>query len=247
MPASPRGALGGDHRRGRVRSTARGHDPACDVDDTRAVLVTAPIHVEATRRWRSPQQASGVVSTASDPQGRPTIVSSCPRERCIPSAGSSRHEASSRHQRRRAPTGCASVLRVPRTYRARVRNAPSRSGADRPARGLELEDGDGAARVRRLATTSRADHPRGRKRQSGACSRRRAPGEALERVAFGPQLGAGAGRPPPAHAERARTATFLAMSDSRLIALRGPPRRGEHAEPSSTRRRLMREIFAATR
>jgi len=137
---------------------------------------------------------AGVVTTASDPQGRKTVVQLVPaRERLYPVG---RLDADT--------TGLILItndgelahrlthpsFEVPRTYRARVTNAPVKEPALRALReGVELEDGPTApARVRRLGN----DHieltiHEGRKRQVRRMLEAVGhPVKALERVAFGP-------------------------------------------------------------
>jgi len=72
--------------------TAPWSRPRADVDDTRAVLVDAPDHVEATRSGVRRQQASRVVSTASD-RRPPTIVE------LVPARALYRRPARRRHDR----------------------------------------------------------------------------------------------------------------------------------------------------
>jgi 23S rRNA pseudouridine2605 synthase len=138
---------------------------------------------------------AGVVSTAHDPQGRRTIVG------LVPEAGTRLYPVG----RLDADTTGLILLtndgelanhlthpryEVPKTYRARVSNAPVQEPALRALReGVELEEGMTApAKVRRL-------HPgeleltihEGRKRQvRRMCEAVGHPVRALERVAFGP-------------------------------------------------------------
>ena len=176
-------------------------DPARDVDDSRTVKVDG-------RRVRVAGHAllvylvhkpAGVVSTARDPQGRPTIVSLVSsRERLYP-VGRLDFDT----------TGLILVtndgdlahrlthpsFEVPRTYRARVANAPINEPALRSLReGVLLEDGLTApAKVRRIASnhlelTIHEGRKRQVKRMLEAVGH---PVRALERVAFGPlRLGA---------------------------------------------------------
>jgi 23S rRNA pseudouridine2605 synthase len=171
-------------------------DPARDVDDTRSVLVDGrPVHTEGHERLAyALNKPKGVVSTASDPQGRKTVVQLVPaRERLYPVG---RLDADT--------TGLILItndgelahrlthpsFEVPRTYRARVTNAPVKEPALRALReGVELEDGRTApARVRRLGN----DHVEltiheGRKRQVRRMLEAVGhPVKSLERVAFGP-------------------------------------------------------------
>ncbi|WP_028061060.1 pseudouridine synthase [Candidatus Solirubrobacter pratensis] len=171
-------------------------DPARDVDDSRSVLVDGrPVHAEGHERVVfALNKPKGVVSTASDPQGRTTVVELVPhRERLYPVG---RLDADTTglilltNDGELAHRLTHPSFEVPRTYRARVRNAPLKEPALRALReGVELEDGPTApARVRRLGN----DHVEltiheGRKRQV----RRMLevvghPVKSLERVAFGP-------------------------------------------------------------
>jgi 23S rRNA pseudouridine2605 synthase len=171
-------------------------DPARDVDDSRAVKVdgrrvkTAG-HAHVVYLVNKP---AGVVSTAKDPQGRPTVVSLVrSSERLYPvgrldydttglilltNDGDLAHRLT--HPR----------FEVPRTYRARVANAPVNEPAMRALReGVELEDGLTApAKVRRISSnhlelTIHEGRKRQVKRMLEAVGH---PVRALERVAFGP-------------------------------------------------------------
>lgn len=137
---------------------------------------------------------AGVVSTARDPQGRPTVVELLDRrERLYPvgrldidttglilltNDGQLAHRLT--HPR----------FEVTKTYRATVRRAPVSEGALRVLRGgVELDDGPTApARVRRLsANTVEITIHEGRKRQvKRMCEQVGHPVRRLERVAFGP-------------------------------------------------------------
>jgi 23S rRNA pseudouridine2605 synthase len=171
-------------------------DPARDVDDSMSVLVDRrPVQAGGHERLvYALNKPKGVVSTASDPQGRPTVVELVrSRERLYPVG---RLDADTTGLILLTNDGdLAHALthpsfEVPRTYRARVRNAPVKEPALRALReGVELEDGRTApARVRRLGT----DHieltiHEGRKRQvRRMCEAVGHPVKSLERVAFGP-------------------------------------------------------------
>jgi 23S rRNA pseudouridine2605 synthase len=171
-------------------------DPARDVDDTHTVLVDGrPVHTEGHERLAYLlNKPKGVVSTASDPQGRKTVVQLVPaRERLYPVG---RLDADTTglilltNDGELAHTLTHPRFEVPRTYRARVRNAPVKEPALKALReGVELEDGRTApARVRRLGT----DHieltiHEGRKRQVRRMLEAVGhPVKSLERVAFGP-------------------------------------------------------------
>jgi 23S rRNA pseudouridine2605 synthase len=142
---------------------------------------------------------AGVVSTARDPQGRPTVVSLVPTNiRLYPvgrldidttglmlltNDGELAHRLT--HPR----------FEVPKTYRAVVSHAPVHARAlEALRRGVELEDGKTApAQVRQVAAdTIELTIHEGRKRQvRRMCEAVGHPVRSLERVAFGPlRLGA---------------------------------------------------------
>jgi 23S rRNA pseudouridine2605 synthase len=171
-------------------------DPARDVDGSIPVAVDGRgVRVSnGQRAVYAVHKPRGVVSTASDPQGRPTIVS------LVPSA------------RRLYPVGRLDVdttglilltddgelahhlthpsFEVPRTYHAKVRHAPVREEALRRLRdGVELDDGRTApARAKRLAADRvELTIHEGRKRQVRRMLEAVGhPVIALERVRFGP-------------------------------------------------------------
>ncbi len=176
-------------------------DPASDVDGSERVTVDgrrlAPREERVVYAVHKP---AGVVSTARDPQGRPTVVS------MVPAAG-----------RRLYPVGRLDAdttglilltddgelahrlthpsFEVPKTYRARVGGPPVTDRALRALRGgVQLEDGLTApARVRRLGPHEvELTIHEGRKRQvRRMCEAVGHPVRALQRVAFGPlRLGA---------------------------------------------------------
>jgi 23S rRNA pseudouridine2605 synthase len=171
-------------------------DPARDVTDADALAVDGrPVGGAEERVVYAVNKPAGVVSTAKDPQRRPTVIGLVPGER-----------------RRLYPVGrldadvtglllltndgdLANVLthpsrEVPRVYVATIAKPPMRERALRRLReGVELEDGTTApARARRLG------HERveltiheGRKRQVKRMLKEVGhPVISLERVAFGP-------------------------------------------------------------
>ena len=171
-------------------------DPARDVDASHAVAVDGRTVTagETGGVVYAVNKPAGVVSTARDPGGRPTVVSLVPsRERLYPVG------------RLDAPTTGLILLtndgdlayrlthpsfEVPRTYRAELRRGPISETALRALReGVELDDGLTApARVRRLApdTIELVIHE-GRKRQvRRMCEAVGHPVQSLERTAFGP-------------------------------------------------------------
>jgi 23S rRNA pseudouridine2605 synthase len=169
-------------------------DPARDVDESSAVTVDGdPIVPEPREVWALNKPA-GVVSTARDTHGRPTVTDLVASERRLYPVG-----------RLDADTtglilltndgGLANRLmhpryEVPKTYRALVQPAPVRDGALRALRdGVELEDG------RTAPAQVSQPHPgmleititEGRKRQvRRMCEAVGHRVVALERIAFGP-------------------------------------------------------------
>ena len=175
-------------------------DCARDVDDAHAVAVDGRlVATERRRAVYAVHKPAGVVSTASDPQGRPTVVSLVPaRERLYPVG---RLDADSTglilltNDGELAHRLTHPSFEVPKTYRARVRHPPVRERALRRLReGVELDDGRTApARVRRIhPDTLEITIHEGRKRQvRRMCEAVGHPVTALERIAFGPlRLGA---------------------------------------------------------
>jgi 23S rRNA pseudouridine2605 synthase len=170
-------------------------DPARDVGEGDEVAVDGrPVALERRHVVYALNKPAGYVSTAKDPQGRPTVVSLIhSRERLYPVG---RLDADTTglllltNDGELAHRLTHPSFEVPRVYRAQVRRPPVREPALRRLReGVELEDGKTApALVRRLAP-DRVEivlHE-GRKRQV----RRMLdavghPVLRLERVAFGP-------------------------------------------------------------
>jgi 23S rRNA pseudouridine2605 synthase len=137
---------------------------------------------------------AGVVSTARDPQGRPTVVSLVPHPARLYPVG--RLDADTTGLILLSNDGALAhrlthpSFEVPKTYRATVGNPPVREPALRALReGVELEDGVTApANVRRLAPDAlELTIHEGRKRQvKRMCEAVGHPVRRLERVAFGP-------------------------------------------------------------
>ena len=176
-----------------VRDPARdvGEEDRVEVDGRRAAL-------ERRHVVYAVHKPAGHVSTVSDPQGRPTVVSLVPsRERLYPVG---RLDADTTGLILLTNDGDLAhrlthpSFEVPRVYRVQVSRVPVREPALRALRdGVQLEDGRTApAKVRRLA------HDRleltiheGRKRQvRRMCEAVGHPVVRLSRVAFGP-LGLG--------------------------------------------------------
>jgi len=172
-------------------------DPARDVTGAETVAVDGEALSRATPRRvvYAVHKPPGVVSTAHDPQGRPTVVDLVPEAhtRLYPVG---RLDADSTGLILLTNDGeLANHLthpryEVPKTYRARVGNAPVPDRALRALRdGVELDDGRTApARVRRLRPdVLEITIHEGRKRQvRRMCEAVGHPVLALRRVAFGP-------------------------------------------------------------
>jgi 23S rRNA pseudouridine2605 synthase len=171
-------------------------DPARDVDGSVPVAVDGrPVRVSTGQKAvYAVHKPRGVVSTARDPQGRPTVVSLVPSARRLYPVG--RLDADSTGLILLTDDGELAhrlthpSFEVPRTYHAKVRNAPVRDEAVRHLReGVELDDGrTGPARVKRLgADRLEITIHEGRKRQvRRMCEAVGHPVIALERVRFGP-------------------------------------------------------------
>ncbi|HWF33782.1 MAG TPA: pseudouridine synthase [Solirubrobacteraceae bacterium] len=170
-------------------------DPARDVGPDDAVAVDgAPVAAPAGRVVYAVNKPLGVVSTARDPQGRPTVVSLAPAGvRLYPvgrldidttglilltNDGELAHRLT--HPR----------FEVPKTYRAVVARPPVRERELRALReGVELDDGPSLpARVERVAAdTLEIGIREGRKRQvRRMCEAVGHRVRRLERVRFGP-------------------------------------------------------------
>lgn len=181
---------------GRVRVAGElVRDPARDVDGSVAVTVDgAPVSLAGDRVVYAVHKPRGVVSTAKDTHGRPTVVELVPGERRLYPVG--RLDAETTGLILLTDDGALAErlthprYEVPKTYRARVRNGPVGARAlERLRTGVELEDGPTApAQVSQprpglLEITIRE----GRKRQlRRMCEAVGHPVDALERVAFGP-------------------------------------------------------------
>jgi 23S rRNA pseudouridine2605 synthase len=175
-------------------------DPARDVDGSQAVAVDgAPVREHDGRRAvYAVNKPVGVVSTAADPQGRPTVVDLVRSGRRLYPVG--RLDADSSGLILLTDDGDLAhrlmhpSFEVPRVYRARVRRPPVRAAAlDALREGVLLDDGRTApAKVRRLgADRLELTLHEGRKRQvRRMCEAVGHPVAELTRVAFGP-LGLG--------------------------------------------------------
>jgi len=171
-------------------------DPARDVDGSIPVAVDGR-NVRVSNGQRAVyavHKPRGVVSTAHDPQGRPTIVALVPSARRLYPVG--RLDADTTGLILLTDDGELAhrlthpSFEVPRTYHAKVRRAPVREEALRRLReGVELEDGRTApARAKRLAPDRiELTIHEGRKRQVRRMLEEVGhPVIALERVRFGP-------------------------------------------------------------
>ena len=173
-------------------------DPARGVDESDAVCVDgSPISPAAERVVYLVNKPLGVVSTADDPQGRPTVVSLVASDLRLYPVGRLDIDTTGlillTNDGELAYRLTHPSFEVPRTYRAFVR-PPIRDVALRALRrGVDLEDGRTApARARRLApdTIELIIHE-GRKRQvKRMCEAVGHPVRGLTRVSFGTlQLG----------------------------------------------------------
>ncbi len=218
-------------------------DPAADVTEADEVRVDGrraePVRDTVVYAVHKPL---GVVSTASDPQGRPTIVSLVPRRERLYPVG--RLDIDTTGLILLTDDGALAhrlthpSFEVDKTYVARVARAPVRAPALLALRrGIVLDDGPTApARVRRLApdTVELTIHE-GRKRQvRRMCDAVGHPVLALRRVGFGPLvLG---DLPPGAH--RRLTAAELTALRSPAAAVR--PRGASSSAAPARRRRPSR-------
>jgi 23S rRNA pseudouridine2605 synthase len=169
-------------------------DPARDVDETTRVEVDGRRVEAEPREVHALNKPAGVVSTARDTHGRPTVTALVPSERRLYPVG--RLDADTTGLILLTNDGeLANQLthpryEVPKTYVARVEPAPVREPAMRALReGVELEDGTTSpARVRQPRPgVLEIQIGEGRKRQVRRMVE--AVGHrvtALERVAFGP-------------------------------------------------------------
>jgi len=183
-------------RAGRVRVGEEVvRDPARDVDGHSGVVVDGEAVAIATSRLvYALHKPVGVVSTAHDPQGRPTVVELVPGERRLYPVG--RLDADTSGLILLTDDGELAYrlthprFEVPKVYRATVRHPPVRDRALRALReGVRLEDGLTApARARRLAGDRlELTIHEGRKRQvRRMCEEVGHPVVRLVRVRFGP-------------------------------------------------------------
>ena len=169
-------------------------DPARDVDESSGVEVDGAAVAPEPREAYAVNKPAGVVSTASDTHGRPTVTSLVRSERRLYPVG--RLDADTTGLILLTNDGeLANRLmhpryEVPKVYRATVAPAPVPERALRALRqGVELDDGVTApARVRQLRPgVLEITISEGRKRQvRRMCEAVGHPVTRLERVAFGP-------------------------------------------------------------
>jgi 23S rRNA pseudouridine2605 synthase len=170
-------------------------DPARDVGGDDAVAVDGrPVRLDSRRAVFALNKPPGVVSTAHDPQRRPTVVSLVPSPLRLYPIGRLDIDTTGlillTNDGELAHRLTHPSFEVPRTYRAVLGRPPVRDGTLRALRqGVELEDGRTApARVRRLAPdTIELTIHEGRKRQiKRMCEAVGHPVRRLARVSFGP-------------------------------------------------------------
>jgi 23S rRNA pseudouridine2605 synthase len=170
-------------------------DPALDVSEASGVAVDgAAVEVEP-REVYALNKPAGVVSTARDTHGRPTVVSLVPSERRLYPVGRLDAETTGlillTNDGELANSLTHPRYEVPKVYVARVAPAPVPERALRALRvGVELDDGvvTSPARVRQLRPgVLEVQIAEGRKRQvRRMCEAVGHRVVALERVAFGP-------------------------------------------------------------
>jgi 23S rRNA pseudouridine2605 synthase len=204
-------------------------DPARDVTDADLVAVDGtPVAPEADRAVYVVNKPAGVVSTASDPQRRRTVVSLIPSKVRLYPVGRLDIDTTGlillTNDGELAHRLTHPSFEVPRTYRVVVTRPPVSERALRALRnGVELEDGRTApARVRRLGERGEILEltiHEGRKRQvKRMCEAVGHRVRSLERVAFGPLVLGGLA--PGAH-RRLTNAEVEALSRAGTRARRG--------------------------
>jgi 23S rRNA pseudouridine2605 synthase len=164
------------------------------VDERSGVAVDGGPVAPEPREVYALNKPAGVVSTAKDPGGHPTVVSLVPSERRLYPVGRLDAESTGlillTNDGELANRLMHPRYEVPKTYRVDLRPSPVSEASLHALRdGIELEDGPTApARVRRLAPgrieiTIREGRNRQVRRMCEAVGHRVT---ALERVAFGP-------------------------------------------------------------
>lgn len=170
-------------------------DPARDVGPDDEVTVDGkPVSTAHERVVYALNKPAGVVSTARDPQGRPTVVTLVPQTERLYPVGRLDIDTTGlillTNQGDLAHRLTHPSFEVEKTYRAVVGGPSIRDAELRALRaGIELEDGRSApARVRRVsADTLEITIHEGRKRQvKRMCEAVGHPVKRLERIGFGP-------------------------------------------------------------
>jgi 23S rRNA pseudouridine2605 synthase len=170
-------------------------DPAHDVSETSAVTLDGRrVSTEHERVVYALNKPAGVVSTARDPQGRPTVVTMVPQTERLYPVGRLDIDTTGlillTNQGELAHRLTHPSFEVEKTYRVVVSGPALHERALQALRdGVELEDGRTApAQVRRVsADTLQITIHEGRKRQvKRMCEAVGHPVKRLERVAFGP-------------------------------------------------------------
>lgn len=212
-------------------------DPARDVDGSMAIEVDGSrVKVQGGQRAvYAVHKPAGVVSTASDPQGRPTVVQLVTTGRRLYPVGRLDVDTTGlillTDDGELAHHLTHPSFEVPRTYVAKVRKGPVREGALRALReGVRLDDGVTApARVKRIAGDQiELTIHEGRKRQVRRMLEAVGhPVSSLQRVSYGTlQLGSlkegAARRLSPAEVDKLRRAASGAAT---VTAIRGAMRR----------------------
>jgi 23S rRNA pseudouridine2605 synthase len=170
-------------------------DPAYDVgEDARVSMDGQTVNLTRELLVYAVNKPAGVVSTARDPQGRPTVVSLVPTSTRLYPVGRLDIDTTGlillTNDGELAHRLTHPRFEVPKTYRARVARGPIHAQALKTLRqGVELEDGRTApAEVRQIAAdTLELTIHEGRKRQvKRMCEAVGHPVKSLERVRFGP-------------------------------------------------------------
>jgi 23S rRNA pseudouridine2605 synthase len=207
-------------------------DPARDVDGSEPVSVDGEVVRSADALVvYAVNKPPGVVSTARDPQGRPTVVSLVPCKHRLYPVGRLDIDTTGlillTNDGELAHRLTHPSFEVPKTYRAKVANAPVQDHAvEALQQGVVLDDGPTApAEVRRIAAnTLELTIHEGRKRQvRRMCESVGHPVRSLARIAIGPlQLGG------------LRRCAHRRLTDDEVAALSAAGSTGRRAEPSST-------------
>jgi 23S rRNA pseudouridine2605 synthase len=170
-------------------------DPARDVGPDDLVLLDgAPVRSEPVRVVYIVNKPAGVVSTASDPQGRPTVVSLVPSQLRLYPVGRLDIDTTGlillTNDGELALRMTHPRFEVPKTYRVVLARPPVKEAALAALRdGVELEDGRTApAQVRRVSVdTIELTIREGRKRQiKRMCEQVGHRVRRLQRINFGP-------------------------------------------------------------